>query len=121
MDAPAPSAGAGSQVVTQLEAPPAEASTSAAAAPAPAPSAEHLVLHLVPARRKKKKKGVQWAEDTVDNEALGRRSSKKCCVFHRARAFGEWSDGEDSDAECSECGPDGGAAAPPPPPPAAPA
>lgn len=28
----------------------------------------------------------------------------ECCIFHRQRQFGEWSDGEDSDAECGECG-----------------
>ena len=99
--------------------------------------AEHLVLHLAPARRRKKK-GVQWAEDVVDNEGLGKKSSKseppraglryaqrvgersmravrlerhierpvpraECCIFHKQRAFGEWSDGEDSDAECEQC------------------
>lgn len=28
----------------------------------------------------------------------------ECCIFHRQRQFGEWSDDEDSDAECDECG-----------------
>ena len=26
---------------------------------------------------------VKWAEDTVDNELLGRKSSKRCCIFHK--------------------------------------
>ncbi|PSC71173.1 phosphatase 1 regulatory subunit 11-like [Micractinium conductrix] len=74
-----------------------QASTSGAVA-------EHLVLRLVP-KKKKKGKGVRWAEDVVDNEFAGKRKSKKCCIFHRQRQFGEWSDEEDSDAEC-DC-PDG--------------
>lgn len=26
---------------------------------------------------------VKWTEDTVDNELLGRKSSKRCCIFHK--------------------------------------
>ena len=40
--------------------------------------------------------GVRWADDTVDNEGLGRRSSKKCCIFHKRRAYNEESSSEDS-------------------------
>ena len=29
----------------------------------------------------------------------------ECCIFHRQRSFGEWSDEEDSDFEC-ECKPE---------------
>jgi protein phosphatase 1 regulatory subunit 11 len=25
----------------------------------------------------------------VDNEGMGRKSSKRCCIFHKQRAFGE--------------------------------
>lgn len=63
---------------------------------------EHLILRLVP-KRKKAKKGVRWAENVVDNEGLNRKSSKKCCIFHKQRNFGEWSDGEDSEEECEQC------------------
>lgn len=35
------------------------------------------------------RRGVRWEEDVVDNEGLGRKSSKRCCIFHKARAFGE--------------------------------
>ncbi|GAX83928.1 hypothetical protein CEUSTIGMA_g11352.t1 [Chlamydomonas eustigma] len=58
---------------------------------------ETLTLRLVPRR---KKKGVKWSQEVVDNEFLGKKSSKKCCIFHKQRVFGEWSDGEDSDQEC---------------------
>ncbi|KAJ1722556.1 Type 1 phosphatases regulator ypi1, partial [Coemansia erecta] len=44
---------------------------------------------------------VQWAEDTVDNEGLGRKKSKVCCIFRKQRAFGE-SDSDESDSCCSD-------------------
>ena len=28
-------------------------------------------------------------ESVVDNEGMGRKSSKRCCIFHKPRAFGE--------------------------------
>lgn len=60
---------------------------------------ETLTLRLVPKRRKK---AVKWSEDVVDNEFMNKKSSKKCCIFHKQRPFGEWSD-DDSDTECVEC------------------
>eukprot|EP00887_Chlorella_sp_A99_P007687 scaffold20.g7687.t1 len=81
-----------------------EASTSQAQQPAGAQPAvtEHLVLRLAP-RKKQKKKGVKWAEGVVDNEHMNKRKSKKCCIFHKQRTFGDWSD-DDSDVECPDCG-----------------
>jgi hypothetical protein len=53
-------------------------------------------VHQVPAGnenrvilRLRSKKVVQWGQDVVDNEFLGRRKSKKCCIFHKRRKFGE--------------------------------
>mmetsp|Transcript_10871 Transcript_10871/g.18863 ORF Transcript_10871/g.18863 Transcript_10871/m.18863 type:complete len:116 (-) Transcript_10871:1091-1438(-) len=61
---------------------------------------ETLTLTLVPRRRRK---AIKWAEDVVEvNEHSGKKSSKKCCVFHRRRTFGDWSDDDDSDAERPE-------------------
>jgi hypothetical protein len=38
-------------------------------------------------------------EGVIDNEGLGRKSSKRCCIFHKARAFGESStDSSDYDS-----------------------
>ncbi|KAK8963844.1 hypothetical protein KSP40_PGU007920 [Platanthera guangdongensis] len=55
-----------------------------------------LVLRLNPPKKK-----VTWKEGTVDNEFLGRKSSKKCCIFHKQKPFDE----DDSDEE--DChGPD---------------
>ena len=41
---------------------------------------------------------ITWSEDTIDNENLGRRSSKRCCIFHKVKKFGE----SDSDETASE-------------------
>ncbi|KAH7107950.1 type 1 phosphatases regulator YPI1 [Auriculariales sp. MPI-PUGE-AT-0066] len=35
---------------------------------------------------------VQWTEDVVDNEGIGRKSSKICCIYHKPRRFDESSD-----------------------------
>ena len=43
------------------------------------------VLHLTLRGRN----NVRWDESVVDNEGLGRKSSKRCCIFHKQRAFGE--------------------------------
>jgi len=37
---------------------------------------------------------VQWTEDTVDNENLGKRKSKCCCIFKKKR---DWNDSDSSD------------------------
>ncbi|KAI7833902.1 phosphatase inhibitor-domain-containing protein [Kickxella alabastrina] len=39
---------------------------------------------------------VQWSDDTVDNEGLGKKKSKVCCIFRKERQFGE----SDSDESC---------------------
>ena len=41
---------------------------------------------------------VQWDESVVDNEGMGRKSSKRCCIFHKQRRFDESStDSSDDD------------------------
>lgn len=83
---------------------------------------EPLVLHIRPTaetqegstkskQKKKKKPKVRWTEDVVDNEHMGKKKSKICCIFHPQREFGEEScssgsdldSGSDSDS-ASECG-----------------
>eukprot|EP00545_Synedropsis_sp_CCMP1620_P012747 CAMPEP_0119003232 /NCGR_PEP_ID=MMETSP1176-20130426/439_1 /TAXON_ID=265551 /ORGANISM="Synedropsis recta cf, Strain CCMP1620" /LENGTH=154 /DNA_ID=CAMNT_0006954811 /DNA_START=35 /DNA_END=499 /DNA_ORIENTATION=- len=45
---------------------------------------------------------VTWDEGVVDNEGLGRKSSKRCCIFHKQRAFDESStDTSDYDSDRS--------------------
>ncbi|EKG21413.1 hypothetical protein MPH_01272 [Macrophomina phaseolina MS6] len=44
---------------------------------------------------------IQWAEDVIDNEGMGKKSSKVCCIYHKQREFGESSD-ESSDDSSSD-------------------
>ncbi|WCJ33328.1 Type 1 phosphatases regulator ypi1 [Euphorbia peplus] len=47
-------------------------------------------------RLKRKEKKVTWKEGTVDNEFMQKKSSKKCCIFHKEKSFDEdCSDDED--------------------------
>ncbi|ROT43398.1 hypothetical protein SODALDRAFT_327598 [Sodiomyces alkalinus F11] len=45
---------------------------------------------------------VQWAEDVVDNEGLGRKRSKVCCIYHPPKAVDESSDESSSDSSSSD-------------------
>ena len=51
---------------------------------------------------------VSWDADVVDNEGMGRKSSKRCCIWHKQRAFGESStesdDGDDGSTSSSSSG-----------------
>jgi hypothetical protein len=38
----------------------------------------------------------------VDNEHMKKKSSKKCCIFHKPRSFGE-SDSDESDRYAHLC------------------
>ncbi|KAI0248864.1 phosphatase inhibitor-domain-containing protein [Lactifluus subvellereus] len=42
---------------------------------------------------------VAWGEDVVDNEGLGRKKSKICCIYHKPREFDESSSSESSGSE----------------------
>ncbi|KAL6231669.1 hypothetical protein BDW75DRAFT_233433 [Aspergillus navahoensis] len=48
----------------------------------------------MPARR------IRWSEDVVDNEGMGKKSSKVCCIYHKTRPVGESS----SESESSDSG-----------------
>lgn len=51
-----------------------------------------------------------------DNEGLGRKSSKRCCIFHKQRAFGESStdssDNNDDDDDSESSSSSGGGFSP---------
>ncbi|XP_066332275.1 protein phosphatase 1 regulatory subunit INH3-like [Miscanthus floridulus] len=85
--APPQSSSTGSVTVTIDPSPSSSSSTAPppAAASAPAPAPESVVLRL----KRWAKKKVSWKEGTVDNEGLGRKSSKKCCIFHKEVPFDE--------------------------------
>ncbi|XP_071980705.1 E3 ubiquitin-protein ligase PPP1R11 [Engystomops pustulosus] len=62
------------------------------------PEPRSLTIKL---RKRKPDKKVEWTCDTVDNENLGRRSSKCCCIYEKPRAFGESStESEDDEDGC---------------------
>ncbi|KAL2160253.1 hypothetical protein VTH06DRAFT_1426 [Thermothelomyces fergusii] len=42
------------------------------------------------------RRSVQWRSDVVDNEGLGRKKSKVCCIYHRPRGLDESSDSSSS-------------------------
>ncbi|OAL70857.1 type 1 phosphatase regulator ypi1 [Trichophyton violaceum] len=46
---------------------------------------------------------IKWAEDVVDNEGQGRKSSKVCCIYHKPRPAGESSsESESSDSDLDD-------------------
>uniref|UniRef100_A0AC34F782 Protein phosphatase 1 regulatory subunit 11 n=1 Tax=Panagrolaimus sp. ES5 TaxID=591445 RepID=A0AC34F782_9BILA len=46
---------------------------------------------------------VQWATSTVDNENMGKKSSKCCCIYKKKKKWDESSSSEDSDCETGHC------------------
>lgn len=47
-------------------------------------------------------KRVSFTEDTIDNEELGKKKSKCCCVYEKPKQFAESSESE-SEGECEHC------------------
>ncbi|KAJ5808930.1 hypothetical protein N7474_010199 [Penicillium riverlandense] len=46
---------------------------------------------------------IRWSEDVVDNEGMGKKSSKVCCIYHKSRPVGESSsESESSDSSSSD-------------------
>jgi len=41
---------------------------------------------------------VQWSTDTVDNEFMGKKKSKCCCIYEKPKVFGE----SDTDSSSDE-------------------
>lgn len=80
--------GSTSKTVTVAE----EATTS--------PTQQRLVLKL---KKSKTDKKVQWDESAVDNEFMGKKTSKCCCIYSKPRIFGESSSDSDSDNDDDGC------------------
>ncbi|KAK2573665.1 E3 ubiquitin-protein ligase PPP1R11 [Acropora cervicornis] len=80
--------GSTSKTVTVAE----EATTS--------PTQQRLVLKL---KKPKTDKKVQWDESAVDNEFMGKKTSKCCCIYSKPRIFGESSSDSDSDDDDDGC------------------
>lgn len=54
-------------------------------------------LRLHKPRRKK----VSWTNDTIDNENMGKKKSKCCCVYVKPHEYNESS--SETDDECEHC------------------
>ncbi|XP_042857824.1 E3 ubiquitin-protein ligase PPP1R11-like [Penaeus japonicus] len=50
---------------------------------------------------KPRKKKVSWTNDTIDNENMGKKKSKCCCVYVKPHEFDVSS--SDTDDECEHC------------------
>jgi len=44
------------------------------------------------------KPNVTFSADTIDNENMGKKSSKRCCIYHKIKKFAE-SDSDESDSD----------------------
>ncbi|KAK5053274.1 hypothetical protein LTR84_002248 [Exophiala bonariae] len=93
--------------------------TSANSASSRSASPEPVILRLRGAHEasststtRARRRGITWAEDVVDNEGLGRKSSKVCCIYHKAREFGESSSEDDSSSDDSSDSDGGGSDSP---------
>lgn len=78
------------------------ASTTTVTEETPEGNEETLRLKLKKGSAEKKK--IQWTEDTVDNEGLGKKKSKCCCQYKKPRATLDESSGDESDEDgCGSC------------------
>ncbi|KAI9849346.1 MAG: hypothetical protein M1837_004806 [Sclerophora amabilis] len=59
-------------------------------------------LRLRGASRADQQRGIRWAEDVVDNEGMGKKKSKACCIYHRPRDVNESSSGSSSSSSDSD-------------------
>ncbi|KAF6755278.1 type 1 phosphatases regulator YPI1 [Ephemerocybe angulata] len=61
-------------------------------------------LRLRGAPNRSNRPRVAWDEGVIDNEGAGRKKSKICCIFHKARKFDESSSSDsDSDSDVDSC------------------
>uniref|UniRef100_A0A7S1Y5A8 Type 1 phosphatases regulator n=1 Tax=Grammatophora oceanica TaxID=210454 RepID=A0A7S1Y5A8_9STRA len=89
--------GGNSQAAAAAAAAPSATMTMTESAVPPVAADEVLTLTL------QARPSVRWDENVVDNEGLGRKSSKRCCIFHKQRAFDESStDSSDYDSDNSQ-------------------
>ncbi|XP_046371275.2 E3 ubiquitin-protein ligase PPP1R11-like [Haliotis rufescens] len=52
-------------------------------------------------KKPKPDKKVKWTSETVDNENMGKKKSKCCCVYEKPRSFGESSSEDEGEDGCS--------------------
>uniref|UniRef100_A0A7S2C9Q2 Type 1 phosphatases regulator n=1 Tax=Octactis speculum TaxID=3111310 RepID=A0A7S2C9Q2_9STRA len=54
-----------------------------------------LTLQRKPAAAKPR---ISWSSDVLDNENMNKKSSKRCCIYHKPREFGQ-NGSSDSDSD----------------------
>jgi len=59
-------------------------------------------LKLKLQKKDKTRKKIQWTEDTIDNEGLGKKKSKCCCQYTKPRKDLDCSSSEDEE-DCDHC------------------
>uniref|UniRef100_A0A1I8A9J6 E3 ubiquitin-protein ligase PPP1R11 n=1 Tax=Steinernema glaseri TaxID=37863 RepID=A0A1I8A9J6_9BILA len=62
-----------------------------------------LVLRLRGTTPVEERPRVRWADDTVDNEGMGKAKSKCCCIYKKPKKWDESSSDDDSDCETGRC------------------
>ncbi|KXL45793.1 hypothetical protein M433DRAFT_156819 [Acidomyces richmondensis BFW] len=72
--------------------------------PASGPSLPTATLHL--RADPEESQHVRWAEDVVDNEGMGKKSSKVCCIYHKPHEPGDSDSDSDSSSSDSDDEPD---------------
>ncbi|GMR36044.1 hypothetical protein PMAYCL1PPCAC_06239, partial [Pristionchus mayeri] len=63
---------------------------------------ETLTLHLTTSAPPTGPR-VSWASETVDNEGMGKRKSKCCCIYKKKRAWNDDASSDESDCETGSC------------------
>ncbi|ORZ32474.1 phosphatase inhibitor-domain-containing protein [Catenaria anguillulae PL171] len=97
-NAPTPSHGSRTMVIhatASREAPPASGDDGSAVEPIIG------ILSLTGARMQGGTGRIQWDESVVDNEGMGKKSSKICCIFRKQRNWDE-SDSDSSEFSSSD-------------------
>ncbi|TDL25525.1 hypothetical protein BD410DRAFT_765013 [Rickenella mellea] len=92
--------GDGSRTLTVLDSQPREEATGSGddgdeCVAVPPPVVGVLRLRGGPRSRPR----VAWTDDVVDNEGMGKKKSKICCIYHKPRRFDESSDESSSDSD----------------------
>ncbi|ORX49182.1 hypothetical protein DM01DRAFT_1338369 [Hesseltinella vesiculosa] len=77
-----------------------ESSVENSPSPSPDPS-EIGVLRLRGDMSARRPPAVRWDSNVIDNEHMGKKKSKICCIYHKPKQVGESSDESDSSSSSS--------------------
>ncbi|KAF2840830.1 hypothetical protein M501DRAFT_903373, partial [Patellaria atrata CBS 101060] len=89
--------------VSQSAAAPSRTMLATQAGPSRTTTATSTTLRLRAERTNQRH--ISWADDVVDNEGMGKKSSKVCCIYHKPHSVEESSD-DSSDSSSSDSGSD---------------